>query len=139
VEPRTLGPLLNGAITPDFAPPLIPDAPGAAAAYLDEIKAAGLDPQVAFAPFGLRAWAAVHVAMSLAATLPTVNGPALLKALNAATDLDVPLFGKWTPGVKGAGGFDRIPLITGYAARWVGGKPVLLQTKPYDLSGVITQ
>lgn len=130
-----MGTLLDGSFLGGDTPPLVLQSRAPSIdKYIKDVIASGFEPRDALGISGVRAYAMVHAVAQVAATLPTVDAKSLLNGLNSSKALSVPVFGQWLPSGRGPAGFERVSNMAGYASRFKGQDPVLIQTDPIDLS-----
>jgi ABC-type branched-subunit amino acid transport system substrate-binding protein len=81
----------------------------------------------------LTAWLCVQIVARLAATLPTVDAPAMLRALRTSSTVDtLGLTPPWTPGRTGLPTAPRLTNLFGYLVSQRNGVEVLVDPTPFD-------
>lgn len=84
-------------------------------------------------PANLRAWAAVHIIDQLLEDADAVDAAALLDALNAAEDIEVPFIPSWTPSMTVSDSFPRVSNPAIYFQKWEGTDLTLVDPERFNV------
>jgi ABC-type branched-subunit amino acid transport system substrate-binding protein len=122
----SLGNLADGLLSGSPTPKVNVDGknPSTLDQYINEMKAADSYTADNTRNTGVASWIAVHAIAAASKDLKakSIDGPALLQALQASPGLDLPIAGKWVPSASGPfDSYKRVSNGTGFYLKYVGG------------------